>query len=119
MGDLDWTYPEPDGFGEHGLSDYDRYVMTWFYDGKVLAHQDQGAMVRAVMPVSLDTGQPVTLGVWVILHHRDHNLVFQRIGAEWVGSRSAGSSSTPSSRGRRCSERRSSSKRRTGPCWLG
>jgi hypothetical protein len=42
-------------------------------------------MVRAAMPVGLDTAQLATLGVWVFLNEHDQGRVLQRLEAGWGG----------------------------------
>ncbi|MEV6241522.1 hypothetical protein [Lentzea sp. NPDC051838] len=79
MGEFGWTYPVPDDFDHHYPD-----ASKWLYDDRVLVTLDVGTMVRTAMPAVLDTGQPVTLGVWVAVYDEDR-WVYSRFEGDWGG----------------------------------
>src|SRR5882757_430264 len=80
---VDYTWPDP-------LADLPaatRDAAIEFYSGVFLVSK-YGVAIRVILPVHLDSGHPVTIGVWLSLHGADGdrvNTAAREGGDAWIG----------------------------------
>ncbi|MFS8101956.1 hypothetical protein LFM09_32990 [Lentzea alba] len=86
---LAWDFVQPDDFAN--LSAKQRAKAITFESRVFIVAEGFGAATRVILPISLDTGHTVTLGVWVAPHDPDTMTRTAREGgAAWVGYRFTG-----------------------------
>ena len=81
---LAWDFLQPDDFAE--LSAKQRAAAITFESRAFIVAEGFGAAARVILPIGLDTGHPVTLGVGVAPHAPDTMARTARQGGSaWVG----------------------------------